>query len=314
MDVNNEGDATHREDYLASAGVRGRQMPKRVERGLLNLYFRFVNSMVPLVHRERFMAAHAKGTASELLTKTICLVALGLEPAAAVVKFGSGGRLSRLEQDSPMESVGHTASLVSRQTVDSNINLLAVALYGAVSAALRVNYHDGDDIVRVQVLALMSLRIPVFRDTTEETWRLCQAITVAQSIGLHSMRTGKSATTQRSNESNEGSDLWWSLFVLDRLGTMSQEHKLDMICDRDIGIKRPLPGDTILTNSTYKELCEWLDFVCPRPQEEHSPVRRTDPASCAHRSRDAYVARDDPLGAETQGKYRQASLCHVAPC
>lgn len=294
--------AAHRAKYLTSAGVHARQMPTIVERGLLNLYFLFVNSMLPLVNRESFMAAHAKGNVSGLLTKAICLVALGLEPAAAVLKFGFHGRVDIPQRCSRKGCSGRTASSWEGQAGELTCDSLAAALYDAITAALGVNYHDGDDIEKIQVLALMSLRVPIPRDHTEETWSLCQAVTVAQTIGLHARHNQGPFATQRSRESIEGSDLWWSLYVLDRLGTMSEEHKANMICDRDIGTRKPEPHDATAAGLSHRVLCEWLDFVCLWHREGHMPIETTSPSCCVSKPHEVAGAGGNNSCASTHGK------------
>ncbi|EXJ83964.1 hypothetical protein A1O3_04631 [Capronia epimyces CBS 606.96] len=262
-----------RQQYFRSVGVYSTIIAGSSEQALVMLYFTHINPLLPLIDRAIFEQQYREGKGSPHLIRAICLVALRLASAAPYIQDSSPEYAFHLSQVG--ESIVRSAQGSQEGDYRNLTAALDLKLYTALRAAVIEGNLESDRICRIRILALMSLAMPFSCDNPDEghrsTWYLHQAITEAQSLGLHvkssSMEKSNPCTQRlalRCETSQADTALWWSLYVLDRLGTITNPGKPYYIQDRDIGLERPrLQGSEPPDGGNHCRcpLAAWIDQI-----------------------------------------------------
>ncbi|KAL2866363.1 transcription factor domain-containing protein [Aspergillus lucknowensis] len=172
---------------------------------LVAIYFSRVNHILPLVDHESFTKSTAKGTASVLLEKAVCLVA---------AKDHAASPHLRLIADGPVMTARNFCS----------------ELYNGLVCAMDAGL-EGDRVSRIRILALMSLHPEGHEGAEAASMHLCHAIHQAQTAGLHLQRPNRLPGDPLTN-------LFWCLWTLDKMHASIGGRPV-LLADRDIGIIRP---------------------------------------------------------------------------
>ncbi|KIW74142.1 hypothetical protein Z517_12552 [Fonsecaea pedrosoi CBS 271.37] len=258
--------------YFESVGVYSSIIPYPSEWALVMLYFAEINTLLPLIDQETFQQQYRQRKASPHLIKAICLVTLRLSSAASYIRGSSDGCVIHDDHADKRNVCRAQESL--KEGARSSAATLARRLYTALRAAVIEGNLEPDRVDRIRILALMSLVMPLTHAESSGTHHLSrylhQAVCEAQSLGLHlgSTSTKASDTFLQKNvsvrkASRAESRLWWSLYVLDRLGTFNDSRKPHYIQDRDIGMQRRklMIESGFLRQDDQHTLALWIDQV-----------------------------------------------------
>lgn len=200
-----EAVASFLQQRYAAALKSCERLPLTTRDRLLPIYFSRVNHILPLLDKDSFLNAHSDGTASVFLERAICLVA---------AKDPEAGPSLRLAIDGPL--------LSSRQFCSEIYRGLAVAMNAG---------FETDRITGIRILALMSLHCEGFEGAETASLNLCQAVHLAQTVGLHLNRPGRAPGDALSK-------LFWCLWTLDKVHASIGGRPV-ILADRDIGIEKP---------------------------------------------------------------------------
>ncbi|KAJ5140315.1 transcriptional regulator family: Fungal Specific TF [Penicillium atrosanguineum] len=209
-----ENATSHREEPCGSSittqsrpqgpEIAGLVPSKNDQEALMNIYFRRIHPILPLLDETDIRASFQENTLSPRLIQSICLVASKDRSAAPFLRFG---------QDLAVLTVEKFSNILY-QVIIQNMTRKA----------------ERKRVTAIQILALLSLH--EWRPTGYEdcSLHLMQAIHHAQTIGLHLVRPGD----QQSSTSLKA--LFWCLWSLDRWNAAMNGRPV-MIHDRDIGQK-----------------------------------------------------------------------------
>ncbi|KAL4950063.1 hypothetical protein BDW69DRAFT_202399 [Aspergillus filifer] len=180
------------------------RLPRSTFDNLAAIFFSRVNHILPLVDPSLLTSGFAEVMPSVFLEQAICLVA---------AKDAAAGSHLRLTANGSVYTARDFCS----------------ELYRRLACAME-NDLEHDRIIRIRILALMSLHSEGYEGPEAASMHLCQAIHHAQTVGLH---------LERPNPSQEDSltTLFWCLWTLDKMHASIGGRPL-LLADRDIGIKR----------------------------------------------------------------------------
>ncbi|OJJ35725.1 hypothetical protein ASPWEDRAFT_51706 [Aspergillus wentii DTO 134E9] len=193
------------------------RLPLTTRDRLISIYFSRVNHILPLLDKDSFLRAYSEGTASIFLERAMCLVA---------AKDKASSSCLRLVVDGPV--------MPSRQFCSE----IHKGLVAAMNAGL-----ESDRIVRIRILALMSLHCEGYEGAEVAAMHLCQAIHQAQTAGLHLDRPGRTPGDSLSR-------LFWCLWTLDKMHAGIGGRPI-IVADRDIGIVKPDIKDPSISRSAF---------------------------------------------------------------
>ncbi|KKK13225.1 hypothetical protein ARAM_000554 [Aspergillus rambellii] len=175
---------------------------RKTQEDLVDIYFRRVHSVFPLINEHEFRTEFQSGSVSSRLVQAVCLVA-------------SKDR----EAKSKLYLPGHVEVL----PVDEFSNLLYDDLVEATALDM-----ERRRIVLIQILTLLSLHVQGPDSFDRATMHLTQAIHHAHTVGLH---LTKGAPT---DDTKPFIALFWCLWSLDRWNAAIHGRPL-VINDRDLG-------------------------------------------------------------------------------
>lgn len=165
--------------YLHSVGAYN-VLPKMTSDVLITKYVSDMDRCLPIIDGNSFLRAYFVGKVSNFLVQAICLVACKLDDAVPYL---------RLAEKGPLLDPG----------------IFARRLFKALDAAMKSDLEP-DRLVRLQILALMSLHHEGNRGIEKASLCLCQAIHDCHTLSLHYLEPGRQAD-------DEASLLWWCLRV-----------------------------------------------------------------------------------------------------
>ncbi|KAE8336568.1 hypothetical protein BDV24DRAFT_155072 [Aspergillus arachidicola] len=176
--------------------------PRQTQEALINIYFRRIHPVLPLVHEEDFQVQFRNGTVSPYLLQAICLVASKEGEAEPVLRLRD-----RAETMSPCRFS----------------NLLYEDLCHAITMRL-----ERQRMTLIQILALASLHASGPKSFEDASLFLAQAIHHAHTVGLHFLKCGP------ARHEKPLVTLFWCLWSLDRWIAAIHGRPL-VIHDRDLG-------------------------------------------------------------------------------
>ncbi|KAA8643941.1 hypothetical protein EYZ11_009143 [Aspergillus tanneri] len=175
---------------------------RQSQEGLIDVYFRHIHPVLPLIDEYDFRTLFREGTASPYLLQAVCLVA------------------SKHHEARPFLLLSDRADTVPLETF-SNL------LYDDLTHAVAMK-RERKKATMIQVLALLSLHAPGPESFEDASMYLTQAIHHAYTIGLH-LTKGVPAQNEISLVA-----LFWCLWSLDRWNAAIHGRPL-ISNDRDIG-------------------------------------------------------------------------------
>ena len=199
---------------ISNYGFRHGQRPHSAILGpLIDIYFRKVHPLLPLLDEDDFRRNHAGGIVPEPLVHAMCLVAAKDPEAEPYLKLS----------DAP-------ATVPPRH--------FCSILHKSVTGALRVPVRF-EKITLIRILALTSLHHEGAEGAEEASLWLMQAMHYGQTLGIH---LGQQAATPT------GYDLlmkrvFWCLWSLDRVSAATNGRPIIM-SDIDIAIEPFAPGES----------------------------------------------------------------------
>lgn len=190
-----------------NSGFRHGQRPHSAVLGpLIDLYFRKVHPILPLLDEDEFRRNHAGGIVPEPLVHAMCLVAAKDPEAEPHLKLS----------DAP-------STVPPRQ--------FCSILYRSVTGALRVPVRF-EKITLIRILALTSLHHEGVDGAEEASLWLMQAMHHGQTLGIH---LGQQATTPAGHDLLM-KRIFWCLWWLDRVSAATNGRPIIM-SDVDIAIE-----------------------------------------------------------------------------
>ncbi|CAI7590855.1 unnamed protein product [Penicillium glandicola] len=172
---------------------------KDCQQALVDIYFRRVHPLLPLLDEDQVRTQHIAGKLSPRLVQVICLVAAKDRNAVPFLCLGPHSKAVPLDKF-------------------SNI------LYS--DAIQNISRRAEKKVLAIQILALLSLHEWGSTGSEDCSLNLAQAIHHAQTIGLHLLR-------QDQNSGTSSSGLFWCLWSLDRWNAAMNGRPL-MIHDGDM--------------------------------------------------------------------------------
>lgn len=209
----------HQKNYLQAVGAF-RVLPKATEDALVTTYITCIDPLLPIIDDKKFLTEYTAGEASVFLVQAICLVACKTEEAAPYL---------RLYEDGPL----------------LDPIPFARSLHTGLDAAMKADL-EADRFTKVQIMTLMSLHNDGPGGIEESSSHLVQAIHDAQTTGMHINTPGRTINDQ-------GAQLWWVLWMLDKYNACLGGRPL-MIAERDIDIEEVVQED----NPRSQSLAVWL--------------------------------------------------------
>jgi len=154
--------------------------------GLIDVYFRKIHPMLPIVNEDEFRQSHANGLLPEPYVHALCLVAAKDKDA-----------------EPHLQQPGGQAVLFPREFCKS----LYASVRGALSAPVRY-----DKVMLIRMYALLSLHSEGSEGAEDASLCLTQAMHHIQTLGLH---LGQQASLSTRN-ARPMKQLFWSVWTLDR--------------------------------------------------------------------------------------------------
>ena len=180
-------------------------LPLTTREPLTAIYLSKINHIVPLLESDVFLRDQVEGLTSVFLERAVCLVA-AKDPAAAPHL--------RLTEDGPVQTPRQFCSEIYK------------GLVAAMDAELEI-----DRLTRIRILALMSLHCEGYEGAEAASLQLCQAIHLAQTVGLHLDRPGRASADPLAK-------LFWCMWTLDKMHASIGGRPV-LLADRDIGVAKP---------------------------------------------------------------------------
>lgn len=208
---------------------------------LINIYFKKIHPILPLLDADEFRRTHAEGLAPEPLVHAICLVA---------------GKDKEAEQHLKL----------SESTTTVSPRHFCSVLHDSVTAAVRVPLRY-ERVALIRILALTSMHIEGPEGAEEASILLSRAMQYSQTLGIH---LGQQAASAAGNELLM-KRLFWCLWVLDRLNAATNGRPIIM-SDVDIAIEPFAPGE-----SGFPAFEAWLNIshVLNRVIDFYRPTKDT---------------------------------------
>ena len=207
MKQKNDAPTNGNQMLISNYGFRHNQRPHSAVLGpLIDIYFKKIHPILPLLDEDEFRQNHAGGIVPEPLVHAMCLV------AAKDSEAGSHLKLS----DSP-------STVQTRQ--------FCSILHGSIVGALKVPVRF-EKVTLIRILALTSLHSEGADGAEEASLMLSQAMHYAQTLGIH---LGQQAATPAGNELVM-KRLFWCLWIMDRSSAAMNGRPIIM-SDIDIAIE-----------------------------------------------------------------------------
>ena len=216
---------------------------------LIDIYFKKIHPILPLLDEDDFRQNHAGGIVPEPLVHAMCLVAAKDPEAEPHLKLS----------DSP-------ATIPPRE--------FCTILHGSVTAALRVPVRF-EKITLIRILALTSLHSEGPDGAEEASLWLSQALHYGQTFGIH---LGQQAAVPVGNDLVM-KRLFWSLWALDRVSSATNGRPIVM-SDEDIAIEPFAPGESgYPAFEAWLKICRILNKIIAfyRPTNDMSATGWEDP-------------------------------------
>lgn len=180
---------------------------------LIDIYFKKIHPILPLIDEQEFRDNHASGLVDEPLAHAVCLVAA-----------------KDAEAEPHLRLTESTTTLAPRE--------FCSRMHASVMAAIRVPVRF-EKINLIRILALASLHAEGPDGAEEASMCLTQAMHYIQSLGWHlgqqtGVVSGDDLTTKR---------LFWCLWTLDRVNSCIYGRPI-MMSDIDIAIEAFEPGES----------------------------------------------------------------------
>ena len=197
--------STHYKNYLREVGAF-RVLPPSTQDVLVVNYFACIDGILePLIDGNAVLSQYKDGSISQLLLLAISLISCKTIDAAAYLRLTEGGPVLK-----PLT--------------------FARTLYAGIDAGMKAGVEK-DRLIRVQILALLSLHTDGPGGLEEASLHLSQAIHLAHTAGYHVDTAG------RERNDDYPAKLYWCLWSLDKLSACLGGRPV-MINDRDIGIPK----------------------------------------------------------------------------
>lgn len=180
---------------------------------LIDVYFKKIHPILPLLDEAEFRQQHAGGLAPEPLAHAICLVAAKDAEAEPYLKLGQ----------SP-------STLPPRE--------FCSRLHASVMGALRAPCRY-DKVTLIRILALASMHNEGADAAEEASMLLSQAMHHAQTLGIH---IGQQSSTPSGTDLSM-KRLFWCLYALDRANS-SMNGRPVIMSDADIAVEPFAPGES----------------------------------------------------------------------
>ena len=199
---------------VANSDFHHAQRPHSAVLGpLIDIYFKKVHPVLPLLDEDEFRQDHAGGIVPEPLVHAMCLVAAKDSEAEPYLKLS----------DAP-------STIPARQ--------FCSILHGSVAAALRVPVRY-EKVMLIRILALTSMHTEGPEGAEDASIWLHQAMHYGQTLGIH---LGQQASAPVGNDLLM-KRLFWCLWGLDRLSAATSGRPVIM-SDVDMAIEPIAPGET----------------------------------------------------------------------
>ena len=199
---------------ISNYGFRHNQRPHSAVLGpLIDIYFRKIHPILPLLDEGEFRQNHVGGIVPEPLVHAMCLVAAKDSEAEPHLKLS----------DSP-------STVRPRQ--------FCTILHGSIVGALKVPVRF-EKVTLIRILALTSLHSEGADGAEEASLMLSQAMHYAQTLGIH---LGQQAATPAGNELVM-KRLFWCLWIMDRSSAAMNGRPIIM-SDIDIAIEPFAAGES----------------------------------------------------------------------
>ncbi|KAF2006864.1 hypothetical protein P154DRAFT_454621 [Amniculicola lignicola CBS 123094] len=218
--------------YLEAVGV-GIVPPRKHQDALLDIYFAYVQPLLPLVDKNIFSTSYSQGTEPRMLMQAICIVASKHADAASHLCLGDDPQI-----------------LTARE--------FSQRLYNAVIAGIEASLEK-NRVTLIQILALISLHCEGPDGAEQASMHLAQAIHHAHTFGL---QFGHQWKNQKSESQENLEDVFWCLWSLDKLNACMNGRPLIMH-DRDNSLTK-LPTDPEKRSSPFGiwlQISQMLDKV-----------------------------------------------------
>lgn len=211
-----KNDAANNADQaiITNSGFRHDQRPHSAVLGpLIDVYFKKIHPLLPLLDEDEFRRNHAGGIVPEPLVHAMCLVAAKDPEAEPHLKLSDS-----------------SVTIPPRQ--------FCTILHASVTGALRVPVRF-EKVTLIRILALTSLHSEGAEGAEEASLWLLQALHHAQTLGIH---LGQQAAAPVGDDMIM-KRLFWSLWVLDRTSAATNGRPI-MMSDVDIAIEPFTPGES----------------------------------------------------------------------
>ncbi|KAK5118648.1 hypothetical protein LTR85_008113 [Meristemomyces frigidus] len=201
------GGASAPQRAVSGYGTRSDQRPHSAVLGpLIDVYFKKIHPILPLLDEAEFRQQHAGGLVPEPLAHALCLVA------------------AKDAEAEPHLRVGQSSSTLPPRE-------LCTRLHASVMGALRAPCRY-EKVTLIRILALTSMHNEGAEGGEEASMLLSQAMHHAQTLGIHLSGTDRS--TKR---------LFWCLYALDRSNS-SMHGRPVIMGDADIAVEPFAPGES----------------------------------------------------------------------
>ncbi|KAH8732487.1 fungal-specific transcription factor domain-containing protein [Phaeosphaeriaceae sp. PMI808] len=220
------------QQYLDAVGV-DILPPRKSQDILLDIYFAYVNPLLPLVDQELFLEQYDQGREPKILMQAICIVAS---------KHADAAKALTLDEDHQI--------LTPRD--------FSQRLYHAVIIGIEAKLEK-NRVALIQILALISLHCEGPDGAEQASMHLAQAIHHAHTFGL---QFGHQWKNQSSESQGNLEDVFWCLWSLDKINACMNGRPL-LMHDRDNSL-RQLPSDPEKRSSPFGiwlQISEMLDKV-----------------------------------------------------
>ena len=235
---------------ISNYGFRHNQRPHSAVLGpLIDIYFKKIHPILPLLDEAEFRQNHAGGIVPEPMVHAMCLSASKDSEAEPHLRLS----------DSP-------TTIPARQ--------FCTILHGSIVGALKVPVRF-EKITLIRILALTSLHSEGADGAEEASLMLSQAMHYAQTLAIH---LGQQAATPAGNEMVM-KRLFWCLWILDRSSAAMNGRPIIM-SDIDIAIETFADGESgFPAFEAWLKICQLLNKVIDlyRPTQDMSATGWEDP-------------------------------------
>ncbi|GAB7365372.1 hypothetical protein MBLNU230_g6450t1 [Neophaeotheca triangularis] len=201
------------EDPKATGSQYPRLLNSVDEAALIDVFFRRVHPVLPLLQEDEFRRSCAERTVPVALVHAVCLVAGKDSSAESLLRFS-----------------GSTTTVAPRE--------FARTLYLSALQALNPASVP-DKMTRIRTLALLSLHLEGTDGCEDASLHLAQAMHYSQTMGLHLGHYG----TRTHADGVPMKRLFWVLWTLDRLHAATSGRPVVMY-ERDVAISTLAPGES----------------------------------------------------------------------